>query len=77
MSFGYSPSPVTIDVGDTIRWSNTSDIAHTTTGSAGWDSRSLGAGDSFSHTFDSAGTFSYFCTIHGASVMSATVIVNP
>ncbi len=76
-SFGYNPDPITITVGDTVRWTNNSGIDHTTTSSGNWDSGSLGAGASFSEVFDSPGTFNYFCTIHGAGVMSATVVVNP
>jgi plastocyanin len=33
-------------------------------------------GESFSRTFNEAGTFQYFCTIHPTQ-MIATVVVNP
>ena len=77
VSFGYNPNPITINVGDTIRWTNNSGIPHTVTSSGNWDSGSLTSGARFSEVFDSPGTFNYFCTIHGAGVMSATVVVNP
>ena len=34
-----------------------------------------GTGASYSHTFPSAGTFPYFCTVHGA-MMTGTVVVG-
>jgi LPXTG-motif cell wall-anchored protein len=33
------------------------------------------AGDTFSHTFSTAGTVTYFCKVHGQS-MSGTVVVE-
>jgi plastocyanin len=30
----------------------------------------------FNHTFPSAGSFPYFCTVHG-SLMTGMVVVNP
>ena len=74
--FGYDPNPITINVGDTIRWINNDGVNHTTT-SGNWDSGTLAPGDSHPETFDSPGTFNYFCSIHGAASMSATVVVSP
>ncbi|MGH7731246.1 MAG: cupredoxin domain-containing protein [Candidatus Eiseniibacteriota bacterium] len=34
-----------------------------------------GGGTTFSHTFANAGTYNYFCTIHGAATMSGSVTV--
>ncbi|TDI55582.1 MAG: hypothetical protein E2O96_04945 [Acidobacteria bacterium] len=71
----FAPAPVTISVGDTIRWTNGGDDRHTTTSYDGlWDSLNLKTGASYSQTFPVAGTFQYFCTIHGG--MQATVIVQ-
>lgn len=77
VSFGYDPNPITVSVGDTIRWTNNSAIPHTVTSSGNWDSGNLASGANFSKVFDTPGTFDYFCTIHGAGVMSATVVVSP
>jgi plastocyanin len=79
--FFFSPTPVTISVGDTITWTNL-DIPHTVTSGSSpsangiWDSGVLLDGESFSRTFNEAGTFQYFCTIHPTQ-MIATVVVNP
>ena len=77
----FIPSPVTIPVGGTVTWENNDTAAHTSTagsavdGPSGvFDSSLIMAGSSFSHTFDSAGTYDYFCMVH--PWMSGTVIVE-
>ena len=77
----FIPSPVTIDIGATVTWENNDTAAHTATaGSAAdgpsgvFDSSLIMAGSSFSHTFDSAGTYDYFCMVH--PWMAGTVIVE-
>jgi plastocyanin len=71
----------TITVGTTIHWvlgtgfhSTTSGPCPPCTGDGLWDS---GEGFvTFDHTFNQAGTFPYFCSVHGIN-MTGTVIVNP
>ena len=76
---GFSPDPITISVGDTVRWTNNDGVPHTATSDSPqteeWDSLTLSATDTFSHTFNTPGSYSYFCTIHRALAMSGTVIV--
>ncbi len=76
----FAPTVLTISVGDTIRWINEGDAHNTTSGPVGdpdglWESGFMTGGDSFSRTFDTAGTFQYFCTFHEEE-MQATVIVE-
>ena len=80
VSFGnnlvFSPKNVTINVGDTVVWSNTGG-SHTVTG----DGSDPFCGRVFvptscSHTFSTAGTFSYHCIPHQSSGMVGTVIVQ-
>ena len=40
------------------------------------DSGNMPTGRSYSHTFASAGTYNYFCAIHGAATMSGSVTVG-
>ena len=77
----FIPSPVTIDIGETVTWENNDTAAHTATGGSAtegpsgvFDSSLIMAGSSFSHTFDSAGTYDYFCMVH--PWMSGVVIVR-
>jgi plastocyanin len=63
--FFFSPTSVTVAVGDTVTWHNTGQAPHTATADDGsFDTGTINAGGSGSHTFSSAGTFSYICTIH-------------
>ncbi len=61
--FFFSPASVTVAVGDSVTWRNTGDAPHNATGD-GISTGTLNKGQSASHTFNSAGTFSYICTIH-------------
>ena len=67
----FIPSMVTIDVGGEVTWENDDTAAHTVTSGTptggpdgNFDSSLVMAGSSFSHTFDAAGTFDYFCMVH-------------
>ncbi len=65
------------------RWCSraTTDNSHTvTSGEPGdpdghFDSGTLNPGDEFSHTFDDAGDFSYFCAPHSAQ-QQGTIVVD-
>ena len=77
----FIPSTVVITVGGTVTWDNTDKAAHTSSsgtvadGPDGvFDSSLIMAGGSYSHTFDTAGTFDYFCMVH--PWMQGTVIVE-
>jgi len=75
-------STTTIAVGTTVQWVWVSGIHSTTSGTCAagctpdgnWDS-GAGSGMTFSKTFSQAGTFPYFCTVHGAA-MTGTVVVH-
>ena len=61
----FSPASVSIAVGDTVTWHNTGQAPHNATGNNGtFSTGTIDPGSSASHTFNSAGTFSYICTIH-------------
>src|ERR1044072_9401852 len=67
----FSPSSVTIHPGDTVKWTWSSTGHSTTSGTPGhptglWDSGILSQGAMFTHTFNSVGSFPYYCTPHGA-----------
>ena len=77
----FIPSTATIEEGGIVTWENTDNAAHTATGgtpadgpSGVFDSSLIMAGGSFSHTFDTAGTYDYFCMVH--PWMQGTVIVE-
>jgi plastocyanin len=78
--FQFTPQDLTISVGDTVVWTNTGQMLHTVTASdSSWDSGNLDPGKTFSRTFDTAGTFTYYCRFHGSpqgTGMAGTITVQ-
>lgn len=74
--FAYNPSTVTIKKGTTVTWTNQDSAPHTVTSVSGSElsSDTLSQGNIYSHTFNAAGAFDYYCTIHPN--MKATVVVD-
>lgn len=74
-SFAFSPSSLTVKVGDTVTWTNNDSAAHTVVADDGsFKSADLGQGASYQFTFKTAGTYTYKCTIHPN--MTGTVVVQ-
>jgi plastocyanin len=71
-AFRFSPSSISVGTGDTVTWTNNGAEPHDVTGS-GLASGTLSSGQGYSHTFASAGTFSYICSIHPFMKGSVTV----
>lgn len=73
-SFRFDPNELEVAAGDTVTWTNREIARHTVTADNGaFDSGSLKDGDRFSFTFDTPGTFTYFCEFHTS--MKGTVTV--
>jgi plastocyanin len=74
--FGFSPKTLTIPVGTTVTWKNTTPVAHTVTSDDGasFDSGIVPASGTFTFTFTKAGSYAYHCNIH--PYMKATIIVK-
>src|ERR1700712_5698501 len=73
----FTPATVTINVGDTVTWTNGGGF-HDVNADDGSFGNSPGGSWTFSHTFTPAGTFGYHCSIHGSagSGMFGTVTVQ-
>ena len=72
--FSYSPSSVTVNVGDTVTWTNSDAQAHTATADDGsWDTGNIANGGTDAVTFATAGTFPYHCDIHPQMTGTVTV----
>jgi plastocyanin len=65
VDFAFDPSALTVKTGDTVTWTNvgTAEEGHDVVGD-GLESPTLHSGESYSHTFNTPGTFSYICSIH-------------
>ena len=77
--FAYSPATLTVAKGTVVTFTNADSVAHTVTSGAnrtkdGKFDQSVAGGESTTVTFDTPGTYEYFCTIH--SSMKATITVQ-
>lgn len=88
----YQPATVTVKVGDTVRWTNPSDVRHTVTadeskandpshvvlpeGAEPFDSGNIEPGGAWDHTFRVAGRYKYFCIPHEGAGMIGEVVVE-
>jgi len=74
-NFTFSPNDLEIKVGTTVTWTNLDDAPHTATADdQSFDSGSLGKNESFSYTFNEAGTFTYYCAFHPSMTAAITVV---
>jgi plastocyanin len=81
----FSPNPINVKVGDSVTWTNKDTIAHTVTSGTGPSDPNKGKvfdsglstlltqGKTFSHKFNTAGEFPYFCQIHPTMVGKVVV----
>ena len=70
----FNPKVLTVNTGTTVTWVNKDQTAHTITSdsndttsaptAAKFKSKILNPGDSFAHTFETAGSYKYHCDIH-------------
>lgn len=73
--FAFSPATLTVQVGDTVTWTNLDPVQHTATSTSGaFDSGLLDPDASYSVTFTQAGTYAYLCTPHPS--MTGQVVVQ-
>ncbi|MBV8982821.1 MAG: cupredoxin family copper-binding protein [Acidimicrobiia bacterium] len=74
-NFSFQPHDVTVNVGDTVTWTmRDANTQHTVTADDNsFSSSALSVGQTFSHTFSQAGTFTYHCNIHPSMTGSVTV----
>jgi plastocyanin len=71
----FSPQTVIIARGTAVRWTNSGAVAHTSVADGGaWSSGNIAPQGTFSHTFNTLGTFAYRCTLHAG--MTGTILVE-
>lgn len=74
-NFAFAPATLTVKAGTTVTWTNRDEEPHTVAASDGsFHSPGMGTGATYSHTFPTAGTFAYVCSIH--PMMHGTVVVT-
>lgn len=89
----FDPPLIQVNVGDTVRWTNTTHLVHTVTvgpefandpdyvalpdEAEPFNSGAVHPGQVFAHTFTEPGEYRYFCIPHQDRGMRGTIIVAP
>jgi plastocyanin len=75
-SYRFAPAAIAVETGATVTWTNNDNFTHNVD-LAEDDAAPLtmAPGESVTHTFDTAGTFAYTCSLH-PNDMSGTVTVG-
>lgn len=74
-NFAFQPANMQVRVGTTVTWTNQDNVQHSVTFKNGMkDSGLLSQGQSFSYTFNTPGTYQYYCTVHPYMVATVTVV---
>ena len=77
--YAYSPASLTLDVGDSVTWTNMDSAPHDVTvtrGPASFHSPLLGTGQSWTYTFTVAGPYTYICSVHPDMQASVAVAAS-
>jgi plastocyanin len=81
----FEPNPISVSVGDTVTWTNDDTTVHTATSGTAEDGPTgmfggtleqlelLAPSQSQSFTFEEAGEYPYYCTLHPSMVGSVSV----
>jgi plastocyanin len=85
----YEPATITINQGDTVTWTVTESVGEphsVTSGTLQLDAGKIfdsgieslqDDGETFQWTFDDAGEFAYFCTVHPIEMTGKVVVLAP
>ena len=63
-NFKFAPTPLTVQKGTEVTWTNHDDIPHTVVSAGKFRSKTMDTDDKYSFTFTSAGDYKYFCSLH-------------
>lgn len=77
-NFSFQPNTITIDKGDTVRWTNMdSGVFHSAISiHPGFFTNPIGIGQINVVTFDRPGTYDYVCGIHGQAMRGQVVVAG-
>ena len=74
-NFGFTPAELTVARGDTVVWSNTDFVPHSTTArNSAWDSKAIEANGNWRFVARDAGRYDYYCVFHPN--MKGTIVVR-
>jgi plastocyanin len=74
--FGFEPATVTIQPGTAVIWTNEGPTIHNTVSKERgiWELPIMAKGDEYRFTFETAGEFPYWCTLHPTMLGTVTVV---
>ena len=79
-SESFNPVEVYIAPGQTVLWKNSNFLTHTVTADdSSFDSGDLGTGEQFSMSFDTPGSYPFYCQYHGGpggEDMAGVIVVD-
>ena len=71
----FEPAVLTVARGDTVVWSNTDFVPHSSTArNSAWDSKEIGANATWRYVPRTAGRYEYSCVFH--PTMKGTIVVR-
>ena len=74
-NFRFAAPAITVPVGTTVTWTNRDDVPHNVVSTDNaFKSPVLDTDQKFSQTFETPGTFKYYCSLHPR--MTGQVVVN-
>lgn len=74
-NFSFAPATLTVKPGTKVTWINRDDVPHTVDeNEKRFKSGAMDSDDQYSYTFNSSGTFNYFCGLHPK--MTGQIIVE-
>ena len=70
----FAPATLVVKKGDKVAWRNVDLVPHTATAAGRFDSRTIGAGGSWTYLANKPGRYDYVCSLHPG--MKATLVVQ-
>jgi plastocyanin len=75
-SYKFVPAAIVVSAGSTVTWANHDDFTHNVTLPDGTPALTMRPGESAAHTFDTAGTFDYLCSLHPKDMRGRVVVTE-
>jgi plastocyanin len=64
-NFAFDPAVLTVTHGDTVVWSNTDFVPHSSTArNSAWDSKEIAANATWRYVPRTPGRYEYYCVLH-------------
>ena len=75
-SYKFVPAAIVVEAGSTVTWTNHDDFTHNVTLPDGTAPLTMRPGEAATHTFDTAGTFDYLCSLHPKDMRGRIVVTG-